>query len=155
MSDFRPCRECKDWGKCLLTEREREYFGYHHIRYCPVQVFFLLKYDEILRGRAWPVPDDTAPGGMGMRVLSEADFAKVSLVLAELDQRIERTRLKGEVLREQCKNRERVEHLSDNAKDALYYVCGDNRKRDSFTSWLAKKRYREDKLYRSRNYAQS
>ncbi len=142
MSDFRPCRDCKDWGTCLLTESEREWFGFQHVRYCPVQVFFLLRYDDIIRGHAWPVPDDTAPGGMSSKVLGEGEFVKVSLILADLDERIAKTRLKGEVLREQCKNREKVEYLGDNAKDALYYVIGDNPRGTSFTVWLAKRRKR-------------
>ena len=123
-----------------MTEREREYFGYHDIRFCPVQIFFLLKYDEILRGHGWPVPDDNAPGGMSTKVLGEADFVKVSLILAELHERLDKTRLKGEVLEAQCKVVDKVEYLSDNAKDALYYVAGDSRKDTPFTVWLAKRR---------------
>ena len=122
---------------------EREWFGYQHIRFCPTQVFFLLKYDEILRGHGWPIPDDTAPGGMGSQNLSEADFVKVSVILAELDQRLERTRLKGEVLRAQCRYVTQVEYLGESARDALYYVSGDKRKKSPFTTWLAKKRKRE------------
>lgn len=147
MSEFRPCNECKDWDNCLLTEDEKDWFGYHHIRYCPQQVFWLLKYDDIIRGHRWPVADDTALGGMGGQTLSEATFTKVSRILAELDGRLEKTGDKGDILREQCKNRDRVQYLSDKAKDALYYVVGDNPKSTSFVDWLRIRRFR----YENRN----
>ena len=69
--------------------------------------------------------------------------------MAEIEQRLERTHLKGEILRAQCKEWDpkendfrikRMEYLSDNAKDALYYVSGDKRRATSFTVWLAKRR---------------
>ena len=145
MSDFRPCRECKDWKMCVLTESEREWFGYQHVRFCPVQIFFLLRYEGIMRAKAWPVPDDTAPGGMSTKVLGEADFVKVSLILAELHERLAKTSLKGEVLEAQCKVVDKMEYLSDNAKDALYYVSGDSRKDTDFTTWLRIRRHRYEK----------
>ena len=143
MSDFRPCRECKDWKGCLLTLSEREWFGYNHIRFCPVQVFWVLRYEDILRGRRWPTPQDIALGGDSSKVATAGEFTPTSEVLAELEQRLERTRLKGEVLKAQCKVVEKVEYLSESAKDALYYVSGDKRKKSPFTTWLAKKRKRE------------
>ena len=145
MSDFRPCKDCKDWRKCPLTESEKEYFGYQDIRFCSQQVFFLLKYGEIMRGQRWPEPDDSAPGGMSVKFISEATWAKVSLLLAELDERLDRTRLKGDLLREQCQNREKMEYLSDDAKDALYYASGFKRRTMSFVDWLRKRRERHEK----------
>jgi len=143
MSDFRPCRECKDWNNCLLTEGEKDWFGYHHIRYCPQQVFWLLKYDDIIRGHRWPIPDDTVLGGMGGQTLKGAAFTKVSDVLAEIDRRLTPTGDKGDILREQCKNRDKLQYLSDKAKDALYYVVGDNPRATPFTVWVRMKRYRK------------
>ena len=148
MSDFRPCRECKDWKGCLLTLSEREWFGYHHLRFCPIQVFWLLRYEEILRGFGWPVAED-ALGGMSGVTIKQGNFVQVAEAFAELDPRIERTRLKGKLLRAECKMPStnkveyRFEFLSEDAKDALYYVSGDKRKKSPFTTWLAKKRKRE------------
>ena len=144
MTDFRPCRECRDWNGCLLTESERHWFGYQHIRFCKHHVFFLLKYEEIIRGRAWPT-DEEALGGRGCQALSDATWVSASVVLAELDARLDRIRpsLKGELLRNECKTRDRIEYLSDDAKDALYYVSGIKRKGTPFTAWLAKRRYKK------------
>ena len=145
VSDFRPCRECRDWRTCLLTETEKDWFD--HIdcwRLCPLHVFFLLRYESVLRGHRWPVVDENT-GGMTNRVVSDAVFTKASLLLAELYQRLDRTGLKGELLAEQCKVRDKVEYLSDNAKDALFYVSGDKRKLMSFVDWLRKRRERHGK----------
>ena len=157
MSDVRPCRECRDWRNCLLTSSEREWFGYQHIRFCPIQIFWLLRYEDILRGRAWPVPDDSAPGGMGSKTLSEADFVLSSTLLAELDDRLNQVKpnIVGEKLRDECKIRDKVEYLSDEARDALYYIVGSNRsevpfyiktrhRKTSFRVWKAMNRYRND-----------
>ena len=144
MSDFRPCRECRDWKRCLLTESEKHWFGYQHIRFCKHHVFFLLKYEDVIRGRAWPTSDE-ALGSGSRQLLSDAAWVSVSLLLAELYERIDRTGLKGELLTEQCKQRDSIDYLSDNAKHALYYICGDKRKTMSFTDWLRKWRERHGK----------
>jgi hypothetical protein len=145
VSDFRPCRECKDWKACLLTESEKDWFGYEHIRFCPQQIFWLLRYERIIRGKRWPVPDNTVLGGMGGQVLSEATFTKVSLILAELYARLESAGTKGELLSSQCKEpeRDKLQYLDDKVKDVLYYVAGDKRKQTSFPVWLAKRRYKK------------
>jgi len=144
VSDFRPCRECKDWNTCLLTESEKHWFGYEHITFCPQHIFFLLRYEYDIRGRAWPVDDEVGSGGS--RRIGEASWVKVSLILAELDDRLSKIypSLKGELLRSECKdpNKDKIEYLSDGAKDALYYVAG-KRKDTPFTVWLAKKRYKK------------
>jgi len=144
VSDFRPCRECKDWSTCLLTENEKHWFGYRHIRFCKHHVFFLLKYEDVMRGRTWPT-DDEALGSSGNWALSEAGWVKVSTLLAELDERLDKIRpsLKGELLRNECKVRDRIDYLSDDAKDALYYVVGSRRKDTPFTVWVRMKRYRK------------
>jgi hypothetical protein len=108
-------------------------------------VFFLLKYEDDIRGRAWP-SDGRALGGSGGHVLGEANWVKVSTVLAELDDRLSKVypSLKGDLLRAECKDpkKEKIEYLSQDAKDALYYISG-RRKDTSFTVWLAKRRYKK------------
>lgn len=146
MTDIRPCRDCKDWNLCSLTESEKEWFGYQHVRFCIHHIFWLLKYEEIIRGKAWPIPDELAPGGMRPQILSEAAFVKISVVLAELSYRLSRCGDKGDLLSEECKRREKVQYLSDKAKSALYYVAGDNRKKTSFRVWQGMKRYRNDNM---------
>ena len=108
-----------------------------------MHVFFLLRYESVLRGHQWPVLDENT-GHMANRVVSDAVFVKASLLLAELYQRIEKTGDKGDVLAAECKVPEKVkiEYLSGKAKDALFYVAGDKRKKVSFTDWLRIRRFR-------------
>ena len=155
MSDFRPCRECRDWKRCLLTETEREWFGPRHCwRFCPLHVFFLFRYESTLRGHRWPVLD-TNTGDMITRTISEAAFTKSSDLLAELysringwelkGRRISGTGWKGKLLISQCKNPDimKIQWLDPDAKDALFYVSGDKRRTTPFAVWLAKRRYKK------------
>jgi len=102
-----------------------------------------------MRGRAWPIDDEAL--GSGSQVLSEASWTKVSLVLAELDARLDKfpPSLKGELLRSECKDPKKfgIDDLSNNAKDALYYLVGE-RKATRFVVWLAKREERIRKRYK-------
>ena len=131
-----------------MTESEKDWFGYQDIRFCPQHVFWLLKYERIIRGKRWPVPDNTTLGGMGGQVLSEATFTKVSLILAELYARLASAGTKGELLSSQCKEleRDKLQYLDDKVKDVLYYVAGDKRKQTSFNDWLKVRRYRKGNM---------
>ena len=146
MSDYRPCRECQDWKRCLLTESEKHWFGYQHITFCKHHIFFLLKYEDDIRGRAWPSSDE-ALGGSSNQTLSDAAWVSVSLLLAELGARLDTIcpSLEGELLRDQCKLRDRVEYLSDDAKAALYYISGPDRRLTPFKTWRRINRFRYEK----------
>lgn len=142
MSDFRPCRECKDWNTCLLTEGEKDWFGYQDITFCPQHIFWLLKYEHIIRGRKWPEPDETAIGGMSGKSMSWAAFTKASTLLAEVYSRLDATGLRGKLLSAECKDyqREKIQYLSDDAKSALYYITRKPKDRQ-FSQWVADRRY--------------
>ena len=134
------CRDCRNWRGCP----GREWFSYSDIQWCSHQVFWLLKYAEILHQGQWPVPDERAEVGLhGKKVIPEAPFAKVIAIIAEVDYRLQRTGVKGELLAEQAVNREKMLYLSARAKDALYYISGWKRKDRSFTDWLKDRRYRQ------------
>ena len=94
-----------------------------------------------MRGYGWPTIEE-AMGATGGRIASEASFVAVTDAMAELDSRLDQIKpnLSGEVLREQCKRREKVEYLSDEARNALYYVAGANRRKTKFSVWMAKRR---------------
>lgn len=135
------CRSCKSWKEC--PDPDRDWFSYGEIRWCVYQVFFLLKYSEYLRIGIWPTPESTCE--TPKRALSkEAQYVNAAIVIAELDYRLEKTGIKGELLASQCKEPDRVkiDYLSDNAKDALFYVSGWRRKELPFNSWLKQRRYR-------------
>jgi hypothetical protein len=138
-----PCLICRDYRKCPLTEKEKEAFEYWQIHWCSQQAFWLLKYAEMIHEGKWPVANTTAPGGMSGKVLTEAAFVKVVLLIAELDYRLAKTGWRGRLLAEQAINREKMMYLDDDAKDALYYISGRSRKDTEFNVWLAMRRYRK------------
>ncbi|MCJ7805712.1 hypothetical protein MUP46_03670 [Patescibacteria group bacterium] len=136
------CRSCKSWKECPTPERD--WYSYGEIRWCPYQVFFLLKWAEYLRIGIWPTPESTCE--TPKRTLSkEAQYVNAAIVIAELDYRLGKTGIKGELLASQCKepDRDKMDYLSDSAKDALYYVSGWARKATNFATWLAVNRYRK------------
>lgn len=138
------CRHCKDWRGCL----GKDWYSFSEIRWCVQQVFWLLKYADILRQGLWPIPDERAEVGLKSGGMStEARFTKAILVIAELDKRLTKTGWRGQLLAEQVINREKMMYLSDDAKDALYYVSGWRRKGMPFYQWRwqRKRRRNEDK----------
>jgi hypothetical protein len=82
-------------------------------------------------------------------MIAEARFARAVLVIAELDKRLVRTGLRGELLAEQCINRERMEYLSDDAREALYYVSGWQRKPSPFRVWRNNRKQYRNSLQKS------
>lgn len=145
MSDL-GCRNCKDWKSCPGNSMDavEMWFGYQDICWCSLQVFWLLKYADILHVGEWPVPDATSPGGMHGKRMTGAAFTKVILIIAEVDCRLKRTGLMGKLLAEQAKNRDRMDDLDGDAKSALYYISGWRRKEMSFSAWRKQKKYRHD-----------
>jgi len=138
VTEFGDCHECRSWKGCP----GKEWYHYGEIRWCPQQSFWLLKYADILHTGQWPVPDATAPGGMRGQAVKEAAYTKVVLAIAEIDRRLKRTGWRGRLLAEECKNRDKMIYLSDDARDALYYVAGWSPKKMSFQQWLAARHYR-------------
>lgn len=137
MSD---CQHCKRWQDCPDTDSD--WFSYGQIRWCPLQVFWLLKWEEYLGIGIWPTPESTAEAPK--RTLSkDAQYVNSMVVMAELHTRLEKTGLKGEKLRDECKLREKMLYLSDPAKEALYYVSGWRRKDRSFSAWLKDRKYHQ------------
>ena len=134
------CRECKRWKDCPTPDLE--WYSYGDIRWCPYQVFFLLRYEEYLSVGIWPTPESTCEAPK-KTISHDAHYVNSMIVMAELHSRLEKTGLKGALLREQCKLREKVLYLSDPAKDALYYCTGWRRKATDFTTWLAIRRYKK------------
>ncbi len=137
MSD---CRSCKSWKDCPTPDRD--WFSYGEISWCKYQVFWLLKWAEYLGIGIWPTPETTCEAPK-KTISTDAQYVNAMVVMAELRCRLEKAGIKGELLAEECKVREKVLYLSDKAKDALYYVSGWRRKDTKFTSWLAIRRYKK------------
>lgn len=145
MSEF-GCRKCRDWKRCPGSgmDTEQMWFNYQDISWCAQQVVWLLKYADIIHAGQWPVTDTTVAGGMrGKTMSTEAAFTKVVLTIAEVDQRLSKTGWRGRLLAEEAKNREKMDYLSDDAKDALYYVAGWNPRNRSFSDWRKGRKYHQ------------
>jgi len=138
------CRHCRSWSVCHwgASEISAMWFAYGDISWCSRQTFWLLKYAEILHRGEWPVPDATVAGGMRGKKVTEAAYTKVIEIITEVDERLIRTGWRGRLLAEECINRDRLEYLSQDARDALYYVSGWPRKEMRFKDWRKKRRYR-------------
>jgi hypothetical protein len=106
-------------------------------------VFWLLKFAEMLRVGIWPSPEITVAGVRG-QMNTEASFTKAVRAISEVDIRLSSTGWRGRLLCEECINREKMMYLSDDAKEALYYVSGWRRKDTPFRTWRAMRRYRND-----------
>lgn len=140
MTEPGDCRRCKSWKDCPAPERD--WYSYGEVRWCVYQVFWLLKWAEYLRIGIWPTPENTCEAPK--RTLSkEAQYVNAAVVIAELDYRLGKTGIKGRLLEEECKNRGKIDDLSDDAMDALLYCSGWRRRDTPFSVWLAKKRYRK------------
>ncbi len=135
MSSLGVCPKCRRWKDCPLTEKEKEWFDYGDIKWCPHQVFWILKWADILHAGNWPVKDDNAPDRVRGKTPTEASFARVSRIIAEVDDRLKGTGWRGRLLAEQCINRDRLEYLDYDAREALYYVAGWNRRTMTFSNW--------------------
>jgi hypothetical protein len=139
------CRECKRWKDCPTPDLE--WFSYGDIKWCKYQVFFLLKYARYLHAGIWPTPESTCETPK-RQVSHDAQYVNSAIVIAELDYRLAKTGDKGDILAAECRDPEveKVDYLSDKAKDALYYVAGWRRKGMSFTNWLKDRKYKRGKI---------
>ena len=131
------CRRCTNWRGCP----GKEWYSFGEIRWCAQQVFFLLKFAEILRQGIWPTPETTI-AGIKAQMTREATFTKAATIIAELDVRLQTTNWRGRLLCEECINREKLDYLSHDAKQALYYVSGWRRKAMPFLAWRKQRQHR-------------
>ena len=145
------CRDCKGWKGCsgqLYSDSEgnqEEYYSYREIRWCPYQVFWILKHSEDFDAGYWPKPPRVLEcDSRTSKIKTEATFCKPKEIIAEVRARLTSCQDKGRILAEQAINREKVMYLDDDIKAVLYYVSGWRRKATSFRVWRNIKRYRND-----------
>jgi len=135
------CRECQDFRGCP----GKDWYGFHEIRWCAQQIFWILKFEEYFHAGEWPAPDATADPGVRHHVVKrEAAHVKASLTIAEVDKRLKLTGIRGRLLKEECFKRDKMLYLSWDAKGALYYVAGSHFKRQrKFSAWMADRKHRK------------
>ena len=136
------CRKCKDYRECT---RNRDWFSYQEIRFCPFQVLWIILHEETLMDNWPPNPDGSSyidPGiktGLG----SEAYYTKPAGILAEVNTRLAKAGVHGKLLRAEVLA---GLDLSEESKSALMYVKGWRRKSMSYQRWLRNWRYKGKKL---------
>jgi len=123
------CQKCKRYQGCA----GKDTYTYSEIRWCPWQVLWILGREENLRNADWGNRDDVKTFSHSQH---DAPFTKGVDVVAELEARLERTGVYGELLKAQVEAGRTMETLSQNAKAALMYVKGWRRKQISFTRYM-------------------
>jgi len=143
MTEPGDCRHCKDYRECFGL---KDWWHYGEIRFCVYQVIFILRHAETLRAGHWPQDPDSSsdnnPGGRNIK--TEATFARPVLILAEVESRLERTGIHGELLLAQIEAGREYSTISGNARAALMYVKGLGRKRMSFNAWKKQRKHRQN-----------
>ena len=127
------CRSCKMWKGCP----GKAWFHYGEIRFCPLQVLWIIEYRGELASGHWPKDPDSSDDNSGQRrIKTEATFTKSILILAEVEQRLQKAGIQAELLVTQIEDGRDIDMLSEGAYEVLMYVKGNNRKRIGFKRWL-------------------
>lgn len=151
---IKPCGKCRDWSNCP----GHEWYAMHEIRFCRVQVIWLVtqffscgKDGLELERDSWPsnvyVSGYTDAPKTSHSVNSHAGFEKPMQLVGELEHRLLKTGKDGRLLvlevhvRNVCDTTGR--ELSRDARAALGYCSGWKRKRQSYNQWLAEKKRHE------------
>jgi len=134
------CRRCKRWQGCI----GKDWFSYADLRFCPLQVLWILEHKETLRSGCWPQDpyESSNPDPTGRSIKTEASFVKPDIVIAELEERLRRAGPQAELLICQVEDSRSFSNLSSGAWEVLMYVKGSRRKDTTFSQWQRQKRYR-------------
>jgi len=140
------CRRCKRWKGCpgkwySYTENgervDEEWYHYGDIRWCPIQVIWILQHAEIFRAGNWVARHEESGGSRQLK--TEAYFVKAGIAITEIEARLESVPNQGELLITQVEDGRTLGNLSDGAMAILMYVKGWRRKRISFRRWQRKR----------------
>jgi hypothetical protein len=135
------CQRCRRWRDCTAPP---DWFNYTEIRFCPYQCLWILAHDETLECGQWPIQPGQAESPLGSRQFrAEAAFVKPEVIIAELRSRLAKTGIQGKLLRAQAKAEvTSPDDLEWEAREALWYITGWNRKTINFGAWKRQRRYR-------------
>ena len=138
-----------DCKKCKFACKDRDWYSYGEIRFCRLQMIWLIEHIEELSDGNWPV-DPKASSYIDEPMTSksfvgEAYFARPSGILAEIMARLNRTGEDGVTLMEDIQSGiDRYSELKSVAKRALNYISGWRRRKTSYTDWKSKRKGRKD-----------
>jgi hypothetical protein len=140
---------CRDWKSC----RGHEWYEMKDIQYCRHQVLFLLNLIDFIGNgfetvAGWPEdPKLKETGYEDVRIQTSrsthANYEAVTVITAELINRLERTGKDGRLLLFESRTRDSASELSQDARNALNYVAGWKRKQTSYRVWLSMRSYRK------------
>ena len=140
---MKDCRKCSSIRGCA----GKEWFHYGEVRWCVFQVLWILEHSEELgSGDSWPpAPDGSSYIDPKIRTgyPSEANYAKPVAILAEVKRRLKKTGIHGKLLRSEVKAGETMETMEPEARDALWYTAGWEKKDLSFSAWKKQRNYRK------------
>lgn len=139
---YRRCEKCRSWRGC----RGYEWYQPFEIErnFCKSQVVFLIRHLDILVLDEYP-PDPEYSGYVGNSykpVFGPKSQTAIGLH-AEITTRLSLTDNDGETLMHEVRELNAgVDQLSQSAKNALNYCCGEKRKRQKYGAWLSTRKYR-------------
>ena len=133
---MKDCRKCKDYRGC----NGKPWYNYGEIRFCPLQILWVITNSEIMITNWPPNPEGSGYTDSGTKpsYKNEGSFAKPAGILAEVNARLVRAGVSGKLLRAEVLAEL---DLSYESKDALMYVKGWRRKLMRFGAWKKGRRY--------------
>ena len=134
MTEYKQLDDCV---KCGHSCARRDYFSYREIRFCRVQMIFLIEHIVELGEGSWPSsPDSSSYVDLPIRSRQfndDAYFTKPTEILAEVMIRLNRTGEDGSVLMEEIHSGLTERYLlSSEARKALNYISGWRRREVSY-----------------------
>lgn len=147
---MKDCQKCRTYKKCLghsslvKTKEGQEWvswYNYGEIRFCPLQVKWIIENSVILESGDWPPdPDDKSLKDWGKpSYASEGYFVKSVGILGEVEYRRARTGTAGKLLKAEVAA---SLELSEESQSALMYIKGWRRKKQNYNEWKKKPKYR-------------
>ena len=137
------CSRCRKRGKVC---RSTDWFLPSEIRYCRVQMMWMIEYIGVMGEGIWPenpdgsdyvdIPINIRRGKSGAYFETPAGYA------GEIRARLEPTGVDGKLLKSQIWEGKTLDELEPEARTALNYISGWRFRRMDYKSWLRQKRYR-------------
>jgi hypothetical protein len=142
VSDLGDCRHCRSWKGCpgqWYADREAnqtEWYSHQQIRWCPRQVFWILKWADIFDSGEWPKPPRSLEcDAKKVTLVAEARFCRPKRIIGEVRARLARCKDKGRILERDAKLLPNMTYLEKDIKSVLYYTSGWRRRATPFRVW--------------------
>jgi hypothetical protein len=125
-----------------------EWYNYSEFNFSRDQVLWAILHLQELRDGKWPVNHKetgyTEAPLIARQIQAEAGFIKPASIAAEIDWRLERTKIEGKLLIAEVIAES--PYLSDESRSALNYISGWKRKKLDYGNWVKQRKYRSKEL---------